>query len=59
MIRKKVEVSLRLFDIFEKNMVFIFFAKVLALDRPNVASNEIDWVSKFNNSFSFFIAMIF
>ena len=45
-IGKKVEVSLRLFDIFERN-------RVEHLHRPNEASDEIDRVSKFDNSLSF------
>ena len=53
-IRKTVEVSFRLFDIFERNMVFIFLnAKVEGLMRLNEPSNEIDRVSKFDNSLSF------
>ena len=34
-------------------MIVIAFAKVEALDRSNGASNEIDRVSKFDNSLSF------
>ena len=45
-IGKKVEVSLRLFDIFERN-------RVEGLLGANEPSNEIDRVSKFGNSLSF------
>ena len=52
-IRKKVEVSLRLFDIFEGNRVFIFLWGSCDLDRAIEASDEIDRVSKFDDSLSF------
>ena len=29
------------------------YGEVVELNRPNVASNEIEWVSKFDNSLSF------
>ena len=45
--------SLRLFDIFERNMVFIFLLESCGSPRPIGASNEIDKVSKFDNSHSF------
>ena len=50
---KKVEVGLRLFDIFEENRISFSYEKVASLDRPNEASNEIERVSKFYNSLSF------
>ena len=52
-IGKKVEVSLRLFDIFERNMVFVFLWESYGSDRLIEPSNEIDRVSKFDNSLSF------
>ena len=53
-IGKKVEVSLRLFDIFERETGFLFsYTEVGHLHRPNEPSNEIDRVSKFDNSLSF------
>ena len=52
-IGKKVGVSLRLFDIFERNMVLFSYAEVEHLYRANVTYNEIDGVSKFDNSVSF------
>ena len=55
MIGKKVKVSLRVFDIFKRNMVLIFlcFEKIEALIGLNVASNKIVRISKFDNSLSF------
>ena len=41
---KKDEVSLRLFDTFQRNMVFIFYRKVLKLNRPIALLDEIDRV---------------
>ena len=48
LIGKKVEVRLQLFDVFE-----ISYRKVVGLIRLIEASNEIDRVSKFDNSLSF------
>ena len=53
MIWKKVKVSLRLFDIFERNRVFIFLCGSWESPPTDWASNEIDRVSKFDNSLSF------
>ena len=53
MIGKKVKVSLRLFDILRETRFSFSYEKVEGLHRPNVASDEIDWVSKFDNSLSF------
>ena len=52
-IGKKVEVSLQLFDIFERNRVFISYGKVVGLIRLIKASDKISRVNKFNNSLSF------
>ena len=53
LIGKKVEVSLRLFDIFQRKWFSFSYGEVGALDRPIGASDEIDRVSKFDNSLSF------
>ena len=52
-IGKKVEVSLPLFDIFERNRVFIFLWESWGTLRLIGASDEIHRVSTFNNSLSF------
>ena len=49
-IGKKNEVSLRLFDVFKKNMGFIFFQKDTEFNQSIGPLNESDWVSKFDGS---------
>ena len=49
LIGKKVVVCLRLFDIFQRNIVFI----ILCVSWENVASGKIERVSQFDNSLSF------
>ena len=51
LVGKKVEVSLRLFDIFEKKGGSC--KEVVNLHRPNEPSNKTDRVSKLDNSLSF------
>ena len=53
LIGKKVEVSFRLFDIFERNMFFFSYGKVSELIGLIALSDEIDRISKFDNSLSF------
>ena len=54
LIGKKVEVSLRFFVHIQEKQGFLFsYEKVEGLNQPIGASNEIDRVSKFDNSLSF------
>ena len=49
---KKVKVSLRLFDIFQKNRVFIFSCESWASPLTDCTLRQ-NWLSKFDNSLSF------